>query len=87
MTEYSKPITKSQQIISVMWPSFLTAGVATILLFSAFDPQLIVSVSGYGEISRMGGYTMGFFILWLLTTTSSALTCYFRKPCDDIGRK
>lgn len=73
-----------QKFIAVLWPSFLTAGLATILFFTAFDPQLIVSVSGYGEISRMGGYTIGFFLFWILTAGSCALTCYFQRPCDDI---
>lgn len=72
-----------QQIISVMWPSFLTAGVATIIFFTIFDPEqlsLIVLVDG-PEITRVGGYTIGFFCFWLLTSISCALTCYFRRPC------
>ena len=87
MTEQTQDIPTIQKIVSVLWPSFLTAGVATILFFDAFDPQLIVSVSGYGEISRLGGYTIGFFLFWILTSTSCALTCYFRKPCSNIGKK
>jgi len=74
-------VPKMQQIVSVFWPSFLTSGIATILFFTAFDPQLIMMVSGYGEITRMGGYTAGFFIFWLLTASTCALTCYFRRPC------
>ena len=76
-----------QRVIAVLWPSFLIAGVATILFFTAFDPQLIMAVSGYGEISRMAGYTIGFFIFWLLTASSCALTCYFQRPCDRINKK
>ncbi|MDH5444772.1 MAG: hypothetical protein OEY52_04395 [Gammaproteobacteria bacterium] len=87
MTDQAKPIPKIQQVISVLWPSFLTAGVATTLFFVVFDPQLIVAVSGYGEISRLGGYTIGFFLFWMLTSMSCALTCYFRKPTDDIDKK
>ena len=75
-----------QKLIAVLWPSFLTAGLATILFFVAFDPQLIVAVSGYGEISRLGGYTIGFFLFWLLTAGSCALTCYFQRPCDSVKK-
>ncbi len=71
-----------QKVIAVLWPSFLTSGVATILFSTAFDPQLIVSVSGYGEITRLGGYTIGFFLFWILTSSSCLLTCYFQRPCD-----
>ncbi|MDH5407227.1 MAG: hypothetical protein OEZ33_08645 [Gammaproteobacteria bacterium] len=87
MSAAEQDIPNVQKIAAVLWPSFLTAGVATILFFTAFDPQLIMAVSGYGEISRMAGYSIGFFIFWLLTSSSCALTCYFRKPCDDIGKK
>ena len=71
-----------QKIIAILWPSFLTAGLATILFFTAFDPELILTVSGYGNISRLGGYTIGFFLFWILTSSSCALTCYFQRPCQ-----
>ncbi len=74
----------TQRMISIFWPSFLTAGVATILFFTAFDPRLIVAVSGYGEISRLGGYTIGFFLFWLLTSSSCLLTCFFQRPCPTV---
>lgn len=80
-------IPKIQRIIAIFWPSFLTAGIATILFFTAFDPQLLMQVAGYGEISRIGGYTVGFFLFWLLTSSTCALTCYFQKPCDSINGK
>ena len=71
-----------QRLIAVLWPSFLTAGVATVLVFTAFDPQELAQSKGYGEsVSRVGAYSVGFFLLWLLTLASSALTCYFQRPC------
>lgn len=81
--QHNKPIPLMQRVIAVMWPSFLTAGVATILFFTAFDPQVILAVSGYAEIPRLGAYTIGFFLFWLLTASSCALTCYFQRPCQD----
>lgn len=71
-----------QKIIAVLWPSFLTAGVATILFFAYFDPQLLMQISGYGYVSRMGGYTLGFFLFWILTSLTCVLTCYFQRPCS-----
>lgn len=73
-----------QRVIAVLWPSFLTAGIATALFFTAFDPDELLVLSGQVEISRMGAYTIGFFLFWLLTATTCALTCYFQKPCDQI---
>jgi len=81
-TNGAKPIPAVQKVIAVLWPSFLTAGVATILFFAYFDPQLLMQVSGYGEISRMGGYTIGFFLFWILTSITCVMTCYFQRPCD-----
>lgn len=69
-----------QQVVSVMWPSFLTASLATVLFFVVFDPVTLSLVAGGPELTRLGGYTIGFFAFWLLTSTSSALTCYFRRP-------
>ena len=76
------PIT--QRLISVLWPSFLTSGIATGLFFTAFDPQELVTLSGQVEISRMGAYSIGFFLFWLLTSTTCALTCYFQRPCSEV---
>ena len=71
-----------QKTVAILWPSFLTAGVATILFFAYFDPQLLMQVSGYGEITRMAGYTIGFFLFWLLTSITCVMTCYFQRPCS-----
>lgn len=70
-----------QRMVSVLWPSFLTAGVATIIFFTLFDPVQLSLLAGGPDISRIAGYTFGFFCFWLLTATSCALTCYFRRPC------
>ena len=72
------PVT--QQIVSVMWPSFLTASAATIIFFTLFDPTELALIGGFPNLTRTGGYTIGFFCFWLLTATSCALTCYFRRP-------
>ncbi len=69
-----------QQIVSVMWPSFLTASAATIIFFTIFDPTELGMIGGFPNITRIGGYTIGFFCFWLLTSISCALTCYFRRP-------
>ncbi|MDV3238484.1 MAG: hypothetical protein LOY58_06495 [Gammaproteobacteria bacterium] len=75
-----------QRVIAILWPSFLTSGVATILFFTAFDPQHLLLETHFAEISRLGAYTIGFFLFWLLTTLTSALTCYFQQPCEKTNR-
>ncbi|MBI5462812.1 MAG: hypothetical protein HY941_11570 [Gammaproteobacteria bacterium] len=76
-----------QRFIAILWPSFLTSGVATILFFTAFDPQQLLMYTDFAEMSRLGAYTVGFFLFWILTTVTSALTCYFRQPCDEANHK
>ncbi len=75
-------ISRTQNCVSVLWPSFLTAGLATILFFTAFDPDEFLLCTGGPQISRIGAYSIGFFLFWLLTAVSCTLTCYFRRPCD-----
>ena len=70
-----------QRFVSVLWPSFLMAGAATVVLFTAFDPLEIGHCLGADSIDRVGVYTVGFFLLWLLTVSSSLLTLYFQRPC------
>lgn len=83
MTLSQQNIPTIQKVIAVLWPSFLTAGAATILFFTAFDPQLLMAVGGYEQVSRLGGYTIGFFLFWLLTASTCVLTCYFQRPCHE----
>ncbi len=75
-----------QRIVAVLWPSFLTAGLATGLFFTAFDPVDLAALTDYPDISRTGAYTIGFFLFWLLTSSTCALTCYFQRPCDSVKR-
>lgn len=72
-----------QSIISVLWPSFLTASAATIIFFTLFDPTELGELLGM-ELSRLAGYTGGFFGFWILSSISSSLTCYFRRPCHQV---
>lgn len=69
-----------QRVISVLWPSFLIAGVATIMCFTVFDPAEIAACLGIDHIDRSGAYTVGFFLFWLMNVASSLLTVYFLRP-------
>ena len=81
----TKDIPRIQKVVSVLWPSFLTAGVATVLFFTAFDPVDLGMLLGVEQLERLEAYSIGFFLFWMLTSTSCALTCYFRRPCDELN--
>jgi len=68
-----------RQLMNILWPSFLAAGVAEVVLFTFVDP------ADFGA-SRRTVYSVGFFALWLLGACSSALTCFFQRGADDINR-
>jgi len=76
-----------QRIIAILWPSFLTSGAATGAFFTIFDPADLVTLTDYPDLSRMAVYSMGFFLFWLLTTVTSALTCYFQRPCHNSNQQ
>ena len=73
-----------QNISSILWPSFMTSSAANALFFAAFDP---LDLFPHMEYSRIAIYTVGFFSFWLLTASTCALTCYFRKPCASINKE
>ena len=58
----------------MLWISFLTAAVATMIFFAAVDPEVLSGNNTLGwHISRDAGYALGFFGLWLLTASTGAL--------------
>jgi hypothetical protein len=70
-----------RRLINVLWPSFLVAGVATVVLFTWLDPvEVAPCLPEAPALGRLEAYSLGFFSLWLLTAVASALTCYFSRP-------
>jgi hypothetical protein len=69
-----------KKAIWILWPSFVAGGVATILFFTALDPE------DFGFATRMGTYTLGFFFFWALGAGSSAFTCFLQRRADEVNR-
>jgi len=67
----------SQIAISVLWPSFLTAIVASGLFFSAFDPIDLVPFNLDFTVSPLAAYSIGFLLFWLIAAISSFGSVYF----------
>ena len=59
----------------VLWPSFVSAVLATAAFFSQVDPH-VLHLATFPEwpISRELGYPLGFFMFWAVTTLSSLFT-------------
>lgn len=66
-----------QSIAIVVWISFLSAAIATMLFFALFDPvDLASSFDEQLEIGREAGYAAGFFFFWVITAGCSAVTAW-----------
>ena len=74
-----------RKMIWVFWPSFIVAGIGTVLLFTLLDPVDLRFV-GPLELTRDAGYTIGFFFLWSLGAGSSAFTCWLQRRADEVNR-
>lgn len=73
-------IPRPQLIVTVLWLSFLMAVVATGVFFSAIDPLELKYCVSFPEVSRIGAYSIGFLLFWMLTASSSLLAVFFTHP-------
>lgn len=64
-----------QRAGAIVWPSFFTACVMTTVFFALVDPVELKHISALKvDISREAGYTIGFFMFWLASASSSLFT-------------
>lgn len=78
------PMPPAARFAAILWLSFLMAGVATGIFFSVLDPSELAYCVPFPHISRMAAYTIGFFLFWLLTASSSLLAVSFVTTNNDI---
>jgi len=71
-----------QRIAAVLWISFLMAAIATGAFFSAIDPLELKYCVSFPEVSRLGAYTVGFLLFWLLTASSALAAAFFVYPAS-----
>jgi H+/Cl- antiporter ClcA len=78
----------TQQLISVLWPSFICAIVASGVFFSAFNPLDLIPFNLDLDFSPLAAYSIGFFLFWILGILSSYGTLYFTiSNCRFLGRQ
>lgn len=76
-----------QQIIWILWPSFIVVGVAEAVFFTLFDPSDLAIFGESLELSRLAVYSVGFFLFWLFAAASSAFTCFLQRGSDEVNRR
>lgn len=81
------PRPMAQRVGAILWPSFFAAGVATMVFFAFIDPlQLRDMTFPDVAISSGVGYTIGFFMFWLATASSSLFTWLLLRPASRFNR-
>lgn len=77
-----------QAVFTVVWISFLTAAIATMVFFAFFDPvELGVIVDEDFEFSRDAGYAGGFFFFWVICAACSGLTAFLVRTAPKRNPK
>jgi hypothetical protein len=61
-------------LMTILWPSFLVAGISVGVLFSMVDPETLVIHGSNVEVNDVVVYSIAFFIFWFLGALSSGLT-------------
>lgn len=75
-----------RQLMWILWPAFLVAGMADGLVFSLFDPQDMHIFGEPVNLSSRAVYSIGFFLFWAFAAASSALTCVLQRTSSEINR-
>ena len=70
-----------QRVGAVLWPSFFAAGVATMGCCANVDHVELAGMTYPDlDISREVGYSIGFFMFWACTASSSLFTWILLRP-------
>lgn len=77
-----------QAVFTVVWISFLSAAIGTMVFFALFDP---VDLSGIFDesldIGRDAGYAVGFFFFWMLCAICSGVTAFLVRTAPKRDAK
>lgn len=64
-----------QIVISVMWSSFISAGITCGLIFAWIDPDLLLE-----QQNRQHAYSLAFFFFWFIGIGNALLALLFLRP-------
>ncbi|MFN3964843.1 hypothetical protein [Silanimonas lenta] len=79
------PRSWTQRLGAILWPSFFSAGVMTMVFFAFVDPLDLRDITFPDlklEIGRGLGYTICFFMFWAATASSSLFTWILLRPAS-----
>ena len=76
----------TQRLMWIAWPAFLMAGGIEMLVFAVVDPE---DLQWFGQplaFSRDAVYTLAFFLFWMITMASGALTTLLSISPFEVNR-
>ena len=77
----------AQKVGAILWPSFFSACVATMVFFAFVDPLQLRDITFHDiEISRETGYSIAFFMFWLATSSASLFTWILLRPSSRFNK-
>ncbi len=76
-----------QRLMWILWPAFLLADVAEILVFAMVDPHDLHWFGHALNLPRQAVYTLGFFAFWAITAASSTLTVLLAMSPVEVNRQ
>lgn len=77
----------AQKLGAILWPSFFSACVATMVFFAFIDPLQLRDITFPGaDIDREAGYTIAFFMFWLATASACLFTWILLRPSSRFNR-
>jgi hypothetical protein len=66
---------RAEQVLTVLWPAFVMAGVLEAMVFAVVDPESLTWFGGSPlGLTRQAVYTATFFIFWGVIASASAMT-------------
>lgn len=74
-----------QRTIWIMWPSFIIAGLMTVVFFTLVDPADLNIFGLPLADHRLASYSVGFLLFWAFSAGDSWLTLFFQKDADAIN--
>lgn len=77
-----------QAVFTVVWISFLTAAVGTMVFFALFDPVELSGIFNSDlDIGRDAGYAAGFFFFWIVCAICSGVTAFLVRTAPKRDAK
>ena len=74
-------------LIAILWPSFVSAGVALVLLYIILDPIHIADAVGLPGSSRIAIYSLSFIFFWFQAILASVFCLLFIAPTRYLNPK